>query len=442
MFYLNKKAELTTELLTKMMDHFRTNEQPKLLKYKKYYDGIHSILNKRYSDESKPCSHTVINYCREIADSYAGFMATPGYISYSSNEDIEVIMDVLKYNDYHTEDSDFLLDALVYGTAAELMYIDSGSQPRFRLINPTTCFGIYDDSLTGDLTHFVRWYKVNEWDNSDLYNMDVYNDYSVKHYSMTGEGGGIKFIGEEQHYFSQCPANIFTLPDEKSVFDCIISLQDGINELVSSEISDYSAFVDAYMVLMGVDADKDDIASMKENRVLVLPEGATANYLTKSASDAQIENILDRLHTSIYRVAKCPDFSSESFVGGVSSGIAIQYRLTGMENRAGVIEGRMKKALQRRIEIICGIATLKLGDEMFKDIKIDFKRNIPDDITATINMINTLKGTVSDKTLISMLPFVEDAEAELEALQEQKTANMALYSFGNHTDEDEEVEEE
>lgn len=440
MFYLNKNEELTVELLTKMIDRFRLNEQPKLLKYKKYYDGLHSILNKRYTDDTKPCSHTVINYCREICDSYAGYMATPGFISYSSKEDIEAIMDVLKYNDYQTQDSDFLLDALVYGTAAELMYIDEKAQARFRLINPTSCFGVYDDSLTGDLTHFVRWYKVNEWEDSDLYNLDVYSDSSIKHYTMTGEGGGIKFVNEKQHYFSQCPANIFNLPDERSVFDCIISLQDGFNELVSSEIDDYSAFVDAYMILMGVDADKDDIASMKENRVLVLPEGATASYLTKSANDAQIENILDRLHQSIYRVAKCPDFSSESFVGGVSSGIAIQYRLSGMEQRAGTIEGRMKKALQRRIEIICGIASLKLGEEMFKDINIDFKRNIPDDITATINMINSLKGNVSDKTLISMLPFVNDAEEELKALEEQKQANMALYSFGNQPDEEEEEE--
>lgn len=442
MFYLNKSAELTTELLDKMINHFRTNEQPKLLKYKKYYDGLQEILNKRYTDESKPCSHTVINYCREVCDSYAGYMATPGFISYASKEDIEPIMEVLKYNDYQTEDADFLLDALIYGVAAELMFNDTEGKTRFRLINPTSCFGIYDDSLTGDLTHFVRWYKVNEWDDSDIYGLDVYGENTIKHYTMNGEGGKITFSGEEPHYFSQCPANVFTLPDEKSVFDCIISLQDGMNELVSSEIDDYSAFVDAYMILMGVDADADDIASMKQNRVLVLPEGATANYLTKSANDTQIENILDRIHNSIYRVAKCPDFSSESFVGGVSSGIAIQYRLTGMENRAGVIEGRMKKALQRRIEIICGIAALKLGEEMFKDINIDFKRNIPEDITATINMINSLKGTVSDKTLLSLLPFVNDIDGELEALEEQKTANMALYSFGSAgTDEEEEVEE-
>ena len=182
---------------------------------------------------------------------------------------------------------------------------------------------------------------------------------------------------------------------------------------------------------------------MKENRVIILPDGASAQWITKNASDAQVENILKRIHESIYRVAQCPDFSSESFVGGVSSGIAIRYRLTGMETRAGKIEAEMKKALQRRIEIICGIASLKLGEEVFRDITISFKRNIPEDTTSIVNLVNTLKGSVSDATLLSQLPFITDVNAELEALQAQKKANMSLYSFGAPTEEeDEETQEE
>ena len=373
-------------------------------------------------------------------DSYCGYLATPGYISYYSQDDIDEIMNILRYNDYQAEDSDFLLDALIYGTAAELMYLDNEGQTRFRLINPTQCFGIYDDSLTGDLMYFVRIYKANEWDNSDLYYVDVYSDYNVRHYIMSGMSGYLTFKSEEPHYFSQCPANIFTLPDEKSIFDCIMSQQDSVNELLSSEIDDYSAFCDAYLCITGADADADDIEIMKENRVIILPDSAMASWLTKNANDAQVENMLKRIHDSIYRIAQCPDFSSETFVGGVSSGVAIRYRLTGMENRAGIIEGRMKKALQRRIEIICGIASLKLGEEVFRDIQIDFKRNIPEDTAATVDMITKLKGTVSDKTLITQLDFVNDADMEMEALKEQKTLNMKLYNFGNSEDGEEDAE--
>ena len=438
MFYLNKNKELTIDLLQKMISKFNTEIVPKLTKYKKYYDGIQAILNKSYADATKPCSHTVINYVKDITDSYCGYLATPGYISYGSKQDIEDVMNILRYNDYQAEDADFLLDALIHGTACELMYIDNAGQTRFRLINPISCFGIYDDSLTGDLMYFVRMYEADAWDETDLYYVDVYSDVDIKHYQMSGMNGYLTLIGEEKHYFSQCPANIFTLPDEKSVFDCILTLQDAVNELVSSEIDDYSAFCDAYLTITGVDADEEDIAKSKANRVFVLPEGAKTEWLTKNANDAQVENILKRIHDSIYRTAKCPDFSSETFVGGVSSGIAIQYRLSGMEHKAGIIEGRMKKALQRRIEIICGIASLKLGEEVFRDIDIEFKRNIPEDITSTVNVVNSLKGTISDATLLSQIPFVDDVNAELEAVQKQKQENMALYSFGSVDEEEDE----
>ena len=429
MFYLNKQAELSVELLQKMINRFNIGVLPRLNKYKNYYDGIQQILNKSYNDASKPCNRIVINYCYNLVQSYCGYLATPGYISYSSDEDIEDIMNILRYNDYQAEDADFLLDALIYGTAAELMFIDEEGQTRFRIINPTQCFGVYDDSLTGDLIYFVRFYKANEWDETDTYNVDVYSDYDIKHYTMSGNNGYLTFVSEEPHYFSQCPANIFYLPDEKSIFDCVLSLQDAANEIVSAEIDDFSAFCDAYLALIGVDADAEDIAKMKENRVLILPENSTPLWLTKNANDTQVENILKRIHDSIYRVASCPDFSSETFVGGVSSGVAIRYRLTGMETRAGKIEAVMKKALQRRVEIICGIASLKLGEEVFRDISIDFKRNIPEDYTSLIALVNSLKGTVSDATLLAQLPFIDDVNAELEKVQKQKQANMELYSF-------------
>ena len=196
MFYLSKDIELDAKLLNKMINRFNIGVKPRLEKSKNYYDGLQLILSKSYADESKPCSRTVVNYCNNVVNSYCGYLATPGYISYSSSNDIDDIMDILRYNDYQTEDNEFLNDALIYGVAAELMYMDNNGQVRFRLINPTSCFGVYDDSLTGDLLYFVRMYKANDWDDTDLYNVDVYSDYDIKHYKMSGFNGNVIFTGE------------------------------------------------------------------------------------------------------------------------------------------------------------------------------------------------------------------------------------------------------
>ena len=446
MFYLDRNKELTPALLYKMINRFQLHVKPVLEKYKNYYDGIQNILTKSYSDPSKPCNRTVINYCKNITDSYCGYLATPGHIAYSSQNDIEEIMDVLRYNDYQSEDSDLLKDALTYGVANELMYIDPEAKTRFKLIDPTLSFGVFDGSLTADLLYFVRMYKVEDWETDDeTWAVDVYTDSVVKHYKMKGPLSTPVFVNEEAHYFGQCPANIFVMPDEKSIFDCILSEQDSINELLSAEIDDYAAFCDAYLVLEDCELEDDEVAKMKTNRVLQLPQGAKAYWLTKAASDAQVENILKRLHDSIYRTAQCPDFSSESFIGGVSSGIAIQYRLTGMETRAGKIEAEMKKALQRRVEILCGMAALKLGEEVFRDIEITFTRNIPADLPQTIQMISGLQGMVSDETLLSQLDFIPDVEVELEKIRAQKERNVAMFGnglFDSSEDESQEDENE
>lgn len=443
MFYLSKDKELTADLLFKMINHFQQTVHPKLEKYKNYYDGIHAILNKQYTDPSKPCNKTVINYCKNITDSYSGYMATPGHISYSSENDIKEIMNILRYNDYQAQDNQLVKTALIHGVSHELMYIDNEAKTRFKIIDPLTCFGVYDNSLTADLLYFVRFYKLNDWDDNDIdYAVDVYSDTSIKRYVMKGICSTPIFQNEEEHYFGQCPANILVMPNEESIFDCILSEQDSINEIISAEIDDYAAFCDAYLALEDADLDEEAVAEMKTNRVLLLPSGSKAYWLTKNSNDAHVENILKRLHESAYRTSACVDFSSESFTGGVASGIAIQFKLSGMETRAGIIEAEIKKALQRRIEILCGVASLKLGEEVFRDIEITFSRNIPADEAAVVAMVNSLKGTISDETLLSQIPFVTDVQKELARVKAQKEENMQIFG-GNlfNTEEDDESEE-
>jgi SPP1 family phage portal protein len=59
-----------------------------------------------------------------------------------------------------------------------------------------------------------------------------------------------------------------------------------------------------------------------------------------------------------------------------------------------------------------------------------FTRNIPSNDVETVNMIKQLYGMISDKTLLSQLPFIEDVQAELEALQEQKENTLDYNNLG------------
>ena len=169
--------------------------------------------------------------------------------------------------------------------------------------------------------------------------------------------------------------------------------------------------------------------------MLVMPEGASASWLTKNASDTQIVNMLDNIKKNIFKVTACPDMADENFLA--QSGTALAYKLVGFENVASGIVAQFTKAIQRRIELMCNILNLKATDAIWRDVNINFVRNLPVNVTETIQLVNALKGTVSDKTLLAQLPFIDDVEGELEAVQAQKQANMDMFSFGAHSDADE-----
>ena len=432
MFTLSKNTELTKELLQKIINKFMTTELPKLQLWGNYYRGKHAILNKSYSDASKECNHIITNYCKIITDTYGGYICGKP-VSYSSNEDITDIQDTLNYNDSAAQDMSMITNALIYGVAYELQWIDKYSQVRYSQINPLNCFAIFDNTLDCELLYFVRWYKLNAIDDNDkTYAVEVYDKNTIRHYTTPELGGALTEVGSEPHYFGDVPVTVFYLNEnEENIFNSVITLNDAYNELQSSEIDDFNAWVDAYLTFTGVDAETDDINAMKEDRVLVLPEGAEASWLTKNANDTQIVNILENIKKNIFKVTACPDMADETFLA--QSGTALAYKLVGFENVASGIVARFTKALQRRIELICNVLNLKASDAAWRDISINFVRNLPVNLTETINLVNSLKGTVSDATLLAQLPFIKDVGAELEAVKKQKEANMALYNFGAPT---------
>lgn len=213
-----------------------------------------------------------------------------------------------------------------------------------------------------------------------------------------------------------------------------MTLQDAYNKLLSSEVDDFESFCDAYLVLKGCQADADDLVAMKQNRVLMMDADAEASYLTKSVSDTQIENMLKNINDTIHKIANSPDFNDEKLMA--QSGIAMRYKLLGFENVSSNIVANMIKALQKRIELICSILALTNGDSKWRDIQIVFTRNLPENITDTAQAINQLRGIVSDKTLLSLLPFIKDVDAELEQIQQEKEANMSMYGFDTMNTED------
>lgn len=394
-------------------------------------------MRKVASDVGKPCNRIVSNYCFNIVQNYQGYI-TGIDISYLSQTNIDAIQDILNYNDVRTEDNELLRNALIFGKSFEINYVDEDAKQRFKVLDSRECIPVYSNDLNNDLLYVIRYYVADTINNSqDEYYIEVYGNEFIRKYKSSNAFATLSLLEEKPNLYKQVPITVFNLnSDEESIFDKVMTLQDAYNKLLSSEVDDFESFCDAYLVLKGCMADADDLVAMKQNRVLMMDTDAEASYLTKSVSDTQIENMLKNINDTIHKISNSPDFTDEKLLA--QSGIAMRYKLIGFENVASNIVANMTKALQRRIELICSILSLTDGETKWRDIQIVFTRNLPQNITDTAQAINQLRGIVSDKTLISLLPFIKDVDAEVKQLQKEKEANMSMYGFDTNSESEEE----
>ena len=198
--------------------------------------------------------------------------------------------------------------------------------------------------------------------------------------------------------------------------------------MASDTVNDFAYFVDAYLCLYGLTAEGEDIQDMKERRVILLDEGTKAEWLIKNSNDTSLENMKDRLDKDIHKFAKCPNLADQEFASN-ASGVAIKFKTLGTENLVSIKERKFKRGLQQRLELISTISSVMREGFDWRAIDIIFSRNLPSNDIDIANMVNTLQGIVSDETLLAQIPFVEDVQAELERVSDQKEKDKELNPF-------------
>ena len=425
MLRINKDAVLTPEIIKKLVEQHKSTVVPRLTKLENYYKGNTDILKRQMADATKPNNKIINPFANYITDMFVGyFMGEP--VSYKSNDKnaLEELQLIFNYNDEQDENAELANNASIYGVAYEMCYVDKDGMVRFKNINPKELILIYDNTIENELLYAIRYYDDKDIFTEQEYTViEVYSREDIKTYRNILVQGDFVLIDEEPHFFGLVPfAEYKNNSDEIGDFELVISLIDAYDKLISDSLNDFEYFCDAYLGLYGMTAEEEDIMMMKENRVLLMDEGAKAEWITKNVNDTQMENLKTRLEKDIHKFSKCPNLSDENFVGN-SSGVAMAYKNMGTENITSVKERKFKRGLQRRIELIAAITALKSSAFDWRAIEIVFTRNLPVNTAELVDIASKLKGIVSNETIISQLPFVEDVQVELEKLAEEKEAN-------------------
>ncbi len=405
------------------------NEIEYLTKLDAYYRGKQDILY-RVKDADLSNNRLVCNHAKYIADLTSAYLiGSP--VTYTADSDITVLTDALKDADAPTQDIDLAHDDAIFGRAYEMIYLDENAGIKLAKISPLNGFVVYDDTVEQRPLFSVHYYPTFD-DNGQKtgYKGSISTDSYIQDITLTATRS-LQSVGEPvPHYFGKVPIDeIYNNAERMGDFENVISLIDAYNTLQSDRVNDKEQFVKALLVITGqVLGDTDEESSetydaIRKHGVMTLDQGSTASFLTRQLDESSVEILSKSISHDIHKFSGVPDMSDENFAGNVS-GVAMKYKLLALEQITKFKERYFTEGLRYRLECIANVLRAKGGAAIdVKDIKIQFTHSRPANETELAQLISSLSGTVSQETLLSLLPFVKDPAAEVKAVNDEKQAN-------------------
>jgi SPP1 family phage portal protein len=433
--------EITTQNISDWLTAFKKCILPERQKLGDYYDGKNAIV-KQGAVKGRPNYSINVNMAKYIIDVATAY-AFGNPIKYTTdNENATQILDKLQYihKNCCISELDFQQggDMSTFGVAYQLIMAQVGEgkiedRILFKNLNPLQTFYVVDNTILENPVCAIYFYeyieskqrktKIYVYDNENLtiLNGSLYNlaVESVEPHNM----GAIPII--------QCLNN----DDAFSDIHCITDLLDSLSLAVSNSTDNLQSIANAILAISGGTINEEQLKLINQEKTMNLPVGATAEWIIKNIDPTAEQQQVDNLLNFIFQIAQVPDLTDDAFAGN-QSGVAMQYKLWGLDQLWVTKTTKYKKAIVQRLKILFHLLQYQFAStvQMLDEINITFDKNLPRDNSAEYTMVNTLKDVVSRKTLLENISIVDDVEAEIEALDEEAQKTADLYAFNNNKD--------
>ena len=418
MFRLPRNTEMTIPILADFLDKHSLEVTKRYNKLKAAYESDHDILHQKSKPTYKPDNRIVVNFPKYIVDTMNGFfIGNPVKIVADDEAVAEYVNYLDQYNDQDDNNAELSKIMSIYGKGYEMYYVDEKSELCITYLNPIEAFMIFDESIIERPLFFVRRYTDN--DNNEF--GSISNSYGVRNFQISG---GIKWLEDDwqPHHFDGVPATEYVEnAEQQGLFEPVMSIVNAYNKAISEKANDVDYFADAYLKILGTKLDKDDVAHIRDNRIVNF-EGddsgkLVVEFMGKPESDTAQENFLNRLERLIFQISMVANISDENF--GASSGIALRYKLQAMSNLEKTKERKFTSGMNRRYKVLFSHPLSKAPADAWVQLHYHFTPNIPANLLEEAQIAAQMEGITSQETQLKVLSIVEDIQAELDKIAEE-----------------------
>lgn len=429
-----------------LIRHHQTYQVPRLEKLYRYYlgrnDGILRRDGRKGEDKADyRSSHPFAENITTFRTSY--LVGNPVKTLWRDKDidydDVNAWFD--RWNvqeDIDSHNLDLVTDVSMFGRGYELLNYDESDQIKVSLSHPFWTFMVYDETTEQNPLFAVRYPTVVR-DGDELVKITIYTKDSVWYFDPIDIGSNE--IGEPTiipHAFDDIPiieyfANRFRTGDFEKVLPDI-----DLYDYSQSDTANYMTDTNESILVISGDFDPSRVEYDKDANMLLLPTGMSesgqqsslnAQYIYPQYDVAGTESYKNRLRTDIYVFTYTPDVSDETF-GGQQTGVALRYKLIGLEQDRATKERMLRKGFNRRYRMVGNMAKVVASDYSYdvdmNDLVVSFTPNLPANWTEELRALKEAGAVFSQKTLLSQASFVDNVQDEMAALEEERQSGSRL----------------
>lgn len=418
------KAGLTGKLLQGCLnEHMRGTER--LSRLRDAY--LLHFPPRRPRGEGLPDHQLHHAYARYIVTIASAYLAGAAIAYQGEGTGVEALRKALQESNAAGVDLELARQCALYGKGVEVVYADERARPRCAALDPRCAFVVYSDDVECAPLFGVHFHPLlDEGGSPRGYEAQVYTDkeritFQATDFSHLFRGAP---LSRSPHYFGHVPLiEYWNNEEEQGDVEAVLSLIDAYDALQSCRINDQEQLSDALLIVYGARLETDEkgrtpAQQLRQDKLLYLPDReAGAQYLVKRGSDGA-EDVRASLERDIHKFSMIPDLSDQQFSGN-ASGVAMKYKLLGLEQLTRGKERWFREGLRERMRCFAHFLSVKgqrMGD--VEGVRLLFTRSLPENALEAAQMVKTLEGMVPSSMLLSQLPFL-DGQIDTEKSKEE-----------------------
>lgn len=309
-------------------------------------------------------------------------------------------------------------DMSICGAGFALVWLERAGLRACRC-DPLSCFSIRGVTAGTPLLGTVQLFQTADGGTQGV----VYEKAAVR--SFTWDGDRVRLGQPEENPLHALPLVPFANNCEGcGDFEMVAGLVDAYNLLLSGAMDDMQSVANAFLALYGMQGTtQSDIDEANRTRILAMAESGRAEFVVKNLNHEALGQLEVHLRRSILELSMTPDLSDESFAGQ-ASGVALQYKLWGIEQVRSAKERSFASGLTALLAALSGGLSLLGTSVDLTSGKPTFYKNLPRDHAELAETLLSLSPLLSKRTILGQLPWVTDVDEELrqKAAEEGETA--------------------